>query len=313
MLTGPSFGDQDKIHVASEVKENALMCALDDSHVVITQTKQGKDGELGLGILDLKFNTMKTWSAYPVDTKGAPLYLTVINDSIVVGVASGVYQCQCSVTVSTLGSVLGRMAPSEKISATNLETLVEPLLDRSKTKDYKSFKSAFSKLSTALKENTDETVLIQQQLCALVKRCLSEKQFFPEKQLLHLISESLVPAHLCMDTIKKLQDNNNLAGIHSCLIHIKDIPEPVIVLCLQYFLDMDASKFPSVTDEEMRDVAEEHEENKDNCPLPQGKAAFVNGTLTIPFNELFLLESLKNLSLISVLYFLDISGDHLHF
>ena len=297
-MTGLGFGEEETRSVATEFRENALLCALDDCHVVVTETKQEKDGELGLGILDLKFNTVKAWTDYPVGTKSAPIYLTVLNTNLVLGVDSGVHQCQCSVTLSTLGSVLGSMVPSKGISAqrsSNLETLIEPLLDRSKTKDYKSFKSAFCELFTAVKENGDETVLIQRQLNALVKRCLAEKHFFPQKELLRLISESLVPANLCMDTIKKLQDNDDLAGVHSCLIHIKDIPESVVVQCLQYFLAMDASKFPSVLDGEMTDAAEEEDDGKNRRPFPEGKAAFVNRALMIPFNEVFLLENLKKL------------------
>ena len=296
-LSAGTFGEREEMDTPVEMGEGALLQALDDSHIAITQTKDVNNKQFGIGIWDLKFSTVKAWAAYPVDSKGAPFYLTVISENIVVGFTSGVYLFRCSITPSTLGSVLGCVASYQSISEENsnqLETLLDPLLDTSQTKDYKLFKTAFAKLFKAIKDNPDDTLVIQEKMRALVKRCLEEKQFFPQQELTDLASASLISAGQCTDAIEKFAKSNDLHGIKMCLAHIQDIPEVVTVWCLQYFISMDVSRFEGETDEEMSDEKEEGR-NHVQCPFHPAQVDLIQRVLMRSFSEIFLLESLKTL------------------
>ena len=167
-----------------QIDEGALLHALDNCHIVITQTKDVNGGQVGVGVWDLKFNTVKAWAAYPMHSKGAPFYLTVISNNLVIGFTSGVYICQCILTPSTLGSVLGCDASYSSISEGNsnrLDTLLKSLLDTSQTNGYKSFKTAFAKFFKAIKDNPDDTIMIQGKIQALVRRCLEEETVLSTK------------------------------------------------------------------------------------------------------------------------------------
>ena len=266
-LSAESFGEREETDTPVEIVEGPLLHALDDSHIVITQTKDDDDGQVGIGVWDLKFNTLKAWVAYPLHSEGAPFYVTVISNNLVVGFPSGVYMCQCLITPSTLGSVLGCVASCSSISEENsnmLEALVARLLDTSQTSSYNSFKIAFAEFFAAVKDNPGDTIVIQEKIRALVKRCLEEKQFFPRQELTDLASASLISADQFTNVIEKFDKNDDFHGIKTCLAHIQDIPEAIIVWCLQYFIDMDVSKFRSETDAEMSDNKDaEMSDNKD--------------------------------------------------
>ena len=106
-ISGESFGEWEQTDTPVKIEKGARLHALDNSDIVITQTKDGNNGQVGIGIWDPKFNTVKVWAAYPIHSKGAPFYVTAISNNLVVGFTSGVHMCQCLNTRSTLGSALG--------------------------------------------------------------------------------------------------------------------------------------------------------------------------------------------------------------
>ena len=278
-LSAESFREREETDTPVEIGEGPLLHALDDSHIVITQTKDDDDGQVGIGVWDLKFNTVKAWVAYPLHSEGAPFYVTVISNNLVVGFPSGVYMCQCLITPSTLGSVLGCVASCSSISEENsnmLEALVARLLDTSQTSSYNSFKIAFAEFFAAVKDNPGDTIVIQEKIRALVKRCLEEKQFFPRQELTDLASASLISADQFTNAIEKFDKNDDFHGIKTCLAHIQDIPEAIIVWCLQYFIDMDVSKFRSCrseTDAEMSDNKDAEMSNNKDAEMSNNKDA----------------------------------------
>ena len=107
-----------------------------------------------------------------------------------------------------------------------------------------------------------------------------------------LASASLISADQCTNAIENFDKNDDLEGIEICLTHIQDIPEVVIVWCLQYFIDMDVSKFKP--DEETPDSKEEGRDQV-QCPFPHAQAVLIQRMLMTSFNEVFLLDSLKTL------------------
>lgn len=297
-MTGPAMGQEETFVAPVEISEKSLICVLHDTDMVISHVKDPAVGEYGLGVWDLKFNAIKAWQAYPKDSDSTPAYLTVINDNLVVGTSSGVYVSQVSVSPSTLSAVLGSLTSSSTFTAStesenHLKGLVDPLLDTKKTKEYKTFKEAFGRLMKGIAEDPENSLLIRQELNKLTTRCLEEKQFFPHKELLQLIKKSLVPASLCLEVVEKLANVGDINGIQSCLAHIHNIPESIIVQCLQFVLGMEDSKFPGGDSDEMRDEPETQVKDSEHCNLPPGKAVVVNSILIVPVSEVFLLESLK--------------------
>ncbi len=300
-VSGPASGDQQDFKASIGLSKETLICALDSTHLAVSQVKDALTGDFGVGIWDLKFNALKAWQATPGDTHEPPSYVAVANNNLVLGVSSGVYMCHVSVASSTLSSVLGSLknvaSPSTEQRPHDLRNSIESLLD--KTKDYSSFRSAFKVFMKAVRARREEVILVRRELDLLITRCIQEKTFFPEKELVQIVTESLVPANLCMSVIRKLMEVDNLTAVHSCLTRIQDMPESVIVECVQYFLGVDAAKFPGSSDEEMEEVGGVR------CPFSPGQAAFINSAMMIPVNDVFLQHSLKKLSYDNALRLVD--------
>ncbi|XP_030839757.1 nucleolar protein 11-like isoform X2 [Strongylocentrotus purpuratus] len=182
--------------------------------------------------------------------------------------------------------------------------LLNSILDESNTQTSKVFSGLVEKYMKACRGDQPDSTALMLILKHVVKRVETNPKFWCPETLHHVITTKAVAASSCPEFIAMLARKQEVSLLLDCLQCMRDVPELILMQCLQVFLSIDEDKLPSsrqTTETEHSDVHE---------VMSPVRRTYVDEVLCKPFTDAFLLDAVKHLpfkevtSLLRYLHFL---------
>ncbi|XP_070188193.1 nucleolar protein 11-like [Littorina saxatilis] len=303
----------------------SLFCLSDNDFAIVGLQK--KD-QRGVAILDQKFGQIRAWQPFPF--KGSFDKAFCQREHILVHCGKTLYihryECQVSTLASMIGHRQGTLAEEEPSPADaqlsprkrskSAESVEEPaekqivkilknLCDPLKTSSYTAFKREFAQLKTKLPDSDVWAFL--EDLSLVVKRCCTEKKFWPADELEFLVSQHCVSASDVAMLFEALLQRKDVGLMYKAMTAQSDeLPETCVCFALHCFLSATEEAVQVAVENVGLDLSNTEMEEEGicmydagdeaaACPFSREKAFLVDQILCCPFDEAYLLSSMRQL------------------
>ncbi|XP_074649320.1 nucleolar protein 11-like isoform X2 [Tubulanus polymorphus] len=294
-------------HKIPNITLNTTVAVIDSNHIALMPIQQ--DGCSGVGIWDCRYGTLQQWSAIPyaIQTK---YKIFTMDRYIFVPCGGTIYQCTFSSDALTLNSALGKQSDPEasvesywaaanknnKAETYQLEPLTKLLKQIDKeTVQPAEFKKILNDVLVLVHNIKQPDAAIASQFHSLWKTCCESKNIWPENLLLELIERKLLPMSSMVDVFDVIVQRKCTQMLITAIGVLKHIPEACIVGSLQFILK-------NLSNTDISSLVNSIEERKSY--LSGDKFKTINTLLTMPFSDVFLVESLRKMSFTEVLLLL---------
>ncbi|XP_022084881.1 nucleolar protein 11-like isoform X2 [Acanthaster planci] len=191
-----------------------------------------------------------------------------------------------------------------------VESIVEEMLDPTKVKTLLHFSrvcKAFLEKSQTDLDLPSRTLLASLILNNITDRNKDEtkKHFWPKKSLLRIIEECNVAASSCPSFLLSAIEMRDLEVVKSCVEHMQDIPDNILTKVLQFFI----RHIQGTSNGSQESTGTSSPETSTACPVSTACAQCLNKALCCPFNDTFIVDSLRQFSFDEALVLLR----YLHF
>ncbi|KAK6170596.1 hypothetical protein SNE40_018954 [Patella caerulea] len=311
--------EEEFISVIHELGTEASIVCLDNSQIVIAGLL--KKGQNGVGIFDTKYCAVQSFKPFPEICKVVPRVFC-LNNHIFMNCGKKLYAFPYQFGTSTLSEFLGKSRSVEdntnsslhiinwstklKSKGNNtvkqLETILNDLIDPSKTQNKSKFSDQFKIFLECLIKGNNSSSISSLQMIQLCQRCLSERKFWPSEELRQLLNHGYISSGISSELIEVLIEKKENSLLHLSLQKLSEIPEACLIQILQYYIGLSDEDFQKNLDIDISTVIEV---NQDKCPFGALKAHFIREVLSQPFSDIFLIDKLRKLNFKNVLSLLD--------
>ncbi|KAL5019168.1 hypothetical protein ScPMuIL_004890 [Solemya velum] len=270
--TNGHFSNHEKIQTLMGVQINSAMTMVDSSHIAVACLE--KEGEVGIGMFDIKFKALQAWKQYPTKIN-KKVQLFCVCGHLITTSHDKIYACQYECQPSTLASILGQ----RKVFSTQESSLVET--------------SHFSwHVESQKAEEKRPEPDMKKLFTKLADPALTPSYSDFKNTLLQVETKCIGPS--CVSSLfDTLISHSEISTLHVSLNTILDVPETCICKSLQFFL--------MTTEEELKKQiaikATKTSIPKDvtkMSPFGPTKAYIINLIMLLPYNDVFLLECIKS-------------------
>lgn len=290
--------------LSKDCKHCLAVAAVDAVQLAVIGPPNETDSTVGIGIWDTKFGVYHSWTPLP-DQKHLHGQLYYSRGRLLIACTNGIYMFPVVPKVATLGACLGKTSTQASAQAgmgnvpKDLISAFQRLADPCQTESYALFKKSFIVVHNRLKDQVQTSQHCQSDvaLCllplvnAVVRRCVAEKQFWPISELSELITSRLIRTSVCRELCQALTAHEEINALLQCLTCIQDIPESAVLTCLECFLTADEGRFSDVC----IPATPQPDDRRQINVFSHQRAYCINVVLTLPYNDVFLLEALRQL------------------
>ncbi|XP_048248589.1 nucleolar protein 11-like [Haliotis rufescens] len=326
-LTGSSnMDDSQEVATISGVQTDSCMIYLDHTHIAVAGIRQNTT--VGLGIYNVKFQALQSWQPFPEPLLTRPklfchyghLFLAC-NKTLY----AFPYKCEPSTVARLLGqrdkvkdtgkvtdlahgvvSWSTKQKPAQKAAGDlEIENLFTSLIDKTKTKAKEKFESELRKLVNLLSKSVNRQWIVSSHMSQLCQTCFSLTAFWPRAEVQQLIQHRLISNSDQSSLYQALADHKEILLMHQSFSVMPDVAEDSLVKSLCCYLDISDEECTEECEslaiaDEMLDTSEDV-----TCPICSSKAVLLNRLLCLPFNDVFLVDSLRKLPFKNVLTVLE--------
>ncbi|XP_076458089.1 nucleolar protein 11-like [Babylonia areolata] len=182
-----------------------------------------------------------------------------------------------------------------------LINILQNLADPVKTSSQTSFKREFGLLKA--KGPGGGTWACLRDMTPVIQRCCEEKKFWPAAEVEYLITQQCVSPRNIRLVFETLSKRKEVRMIYQALTSQpgKDIPEDCLVIALECFLSTEEKLMQKALDDGGPPDSSRHADDASSCPFSRARCAFVDQVLVAPYDEIYLVSSLKKLPFVLVL------------
>ncbi|ELU02001.1 hypothetical protein CAPTEDRAFT_221248 [Capitella teleta] len=267
--------------------------ALDDSQLAVAGVNSQSGN--GIGIWNCQLHCMQNVTPLPVDAPMcSPMYCHENKLLLILG--GSLYAFPVTRRAATLRANLGKLKSTKApLSATGSQEKLQKIVNQlspEKPPTQKALTQLFKDVGGILKGisgSASEGVLLQPLIASLTNVCL-ESSFWPRQQIQTLINSKLIPASCSVCLMKALSDHTEVEMVLDALDSIRDIPEAALLSALACILSADDNKLPDF--DGFKESVQPEEPLSD---FSAKKKHIVFHIMKQPFNDIFMVESLRNM------------------
>ncbi|XP_046575436.1 nucleolar protein 11-like [Haliotis rubra] len=316
-LAGSSnIDDNQEVATISGVQAGSCMIYLDHTHIAVAGIKNNTT--VGLGIYNVKFQAMQSWQPFPEPMLTSPklfchyghLFLAC-NKTLY----AFPYKCEPSTVARLLGqrdkvkdtgkvtsltdgvvSWSTNQKPAQKGPGNwKIENLFTSLIDKTKTKSREKFENEFRKLVELLSQPVNRQWILSSHMSQLCQTCFSHTAFWPRAEIQQLIEHRLISNSDQPALYQALADHKDILLMHQSFSVMPDVAEDSLVKSLSCYLDISDEECTEECNsiaiaDDMLEISEDM-----TCPICSSKAVLLNRLFCLPFNDVFLVDSLRKL------------------
>ncbi|CAH1794304.1 unnamed protein product [Owenia fusiformis] len=317
------------LHLIPNLGSKPFIVALGASHIAVSDmTNAQQPKQDGIGVWDSKYGTLQEWTVFPDPTnRGQAIYKQ--DHNLYIPSSNALWVCDYENKESNLKMSLGKYPSTDtnasltavwdvedminqKAPNASCIDLLQQLIDPNKTSSPEEFKDVFAQFFKMSHKESNRHLLSAKNVGILLNRIIGERGFLEHTRLQfkQLLDKKTIGFSVCPLLFERLMERNSLELMSFCLEKVQNIPEGVALQCLQYFLRKQDSDFKGD-----KGKLKEYEKITElaatdlSCPFEESKAIAINHIIKLPFNDIFLLESMRKLEYSEALLILK----HMHY